>query len=101
LVLRYRTSSGVDGLEGDEGSFIACSFWLVEALRNIGREREAHDMYKHLCSLRNDVGLFAEEYCPKTHRMLGNFPQAFSHIAQATTAMNFTHPAVRRPMNVV
>jgi GH15 family glucan-1,4-alpha-glucosidase len=87
LVLRYRTDNDVDGLPGDEGAFIACSFWLVEALHLIGREDEARELFEHLLSLRNDLGLLAEEYDPRPGRMVGNFPQALSHIPLVTSAL--------------
>lgn len=86
-VLRYLNSTGVDGLPGTEGSFIACSFWMVDALRMMGRHEEALEMYHHIQSIKNDVGLYAEEYSIQHGRMVGNFPQAFSHIAEAVTAM--------------
>jgi len=81
LLLRYRTASGVDGLDGDEHPFLACSFWLVSAYAGAGRPDEAHALMKRLVSLSNDVGLMAEEYDPVRERMVGNFPQAFSHLA--------------------
>jgi GH15 family glucan-1,4-alpha-glucosidase len=87
LVRRYRTDSEVDGLPGDEGAFLACSFWLVEALRLIGRRGEATDRFEDLLSLRNDLGLLAEEYDPRINRMVGNFPQALSHIPLVTAAL--------------
>jgi GH15 family glucan-1,4-alpha-glucosidase len=89
LVLRYNATSGVDGLEGEEGVFLACSFWLVDNLILIGKMDEARELFDHLMSLRNDVGLFAEEYCTKQKRLIGNFPQALSHIAHLNTAFNF------------
>jgi GH15 family glucan-1,4-alpha-glucosidase len=87
LVLRYRTEDEVDGLPGDEGAFLACSFWLVEALHLIGRREEAKDRFEDLLSLRNDLGLLAEEYDPRINRMVGNFPQALSHIPLITAAL--------------
>jgi GH15 family glucan-1,4-alpha-glucosidase len=87
LVLRYRTDDEVDGLPGDEGAFLACSFWLVEALHLIGRRKEAIDRFEDLLSLRNDLGLLAEEYDPRINRMVGNFPQAMSHIPLVTAAL--------------
>lgn len=89
LLLRYRNDSHIDGLEGLEGTFLACSFWLVDSLRMIGEIDEALTLYKEIQKLRNDVGLFSEEYSPKLKCMLGNFPQAFSHIAHANSAMGF------------
>ncbi|WP_327684934.1 glycoside hydrolase family 15 protein [Streptomyces sp. NBC_00467] len=88
LVRRYSTEGRtVDGLPGDEGAFLACSFWLANALRMTGREKEARELFERLLSLRNDVGLLAEEYDPVSERQLGNFPQAFSHIALVHTAL--------------
>ncbi|HSK27289.1 MAG TPA: glycoside hydrolase family 15 protein [Jiangellales bacterium] len=86
LVLRYRTEHTEDGLPGDEGAFLACSFWLVEALHLTGREAEAVDLFERLLALRNDLGLLAEEYDPRDGRMVGNFPQALSHIPLVTAA---------------
>jgi len=81
LVQRYNTAKSPDGLKGGEGAFLACSFWMVVCLWLIGRKEEATAMYGRLLGLRNDVGLLSEEYDPQTKRMLGNFPQALSHIA--------------------
>jgi GH15 family glucan-1,4-alpha-glucosidase len=86
LVMRYSTAGGGDGLAGGEGAFLACSFWLVINLYLIGREAEAHAMFQRLTALCNDVGLLSEEYDGKARRMLGNFPQALSHIAMAHAA---------------
>ncbi|PSL03643.1 GH15 family glucan-1,4-alpha-glucosidase [Haloactinopolyspora alba] len=85
LLLRYR-GDGVDGLPGDEGAFLACSFWMVEALHLTGRPERARELFERLLSLRNDLGLLAEEYDPRTGRMVGNFPQALSHIPLVTAA---------------
>ncbi|PZF80668.1 glycoside hydrolase family 15 protein [Jiangella anatolica] len=90
LVLRYRPEHTVDGLPGDEGAFLACSFWLVEALHLTGREERARDLFEHLLGLRNDLGLLAEEYDPRIGRMVGNFPQALSHIPLVTAAYLLT-----------
>jgi len=81
LVERYNTAKAPDGLKGSEGTFLACSFWLVTCLYLIGRKEEAHALFERLLALRNDVGLLSEEYDPVAKRMLGNFPQALSHIA--------------------
>ena len=81
LVRRYRTQTGVDGIDGDEHPFLACSFWLVSALALAGRTDGAHDLMQRLVGLANDLGLLAEEYDPVHERMVGNFPQAFSHLA--------------------
>jgi GH15 family glucan-1,4-alpha-glucosidase len=81
LVLRYRTEAGLDGLPGDEHPFLACSFWLVTAYAMTGRLEEGHALMGRLVGLANDVGLLSEEYDPLEKRMVGNFPQAFSHLA--------------------
>jgi GH15 family glucan-1,4-alpha-glucosidase len=80
FVWRYSTEVGVDGLAGGEGAFLICCFWLVSALAAAGRVEEAERNLEQLTALRNDVGLFSEEYDPQSKRLLGNFPQAFSHI---------------------
>jgi GH15 family glucan-1,4-alpha-glucosidase len=90
LVFRYDTGEGVDGLPPGEGAFLACSFWLADNYILQGRVSEARQLFEHLLSLRNDVGLFAEEYDPRAKRQLGNFPQAFSHVALVNTAFNLT-----------
>ncbi|NUK23343.1 glycoside hydrolase family 15 protein [Streptomyces lunaelactis] len=88
LVRRYSTAGeAVDGLPGSEGAFLACSFWLVDALRMTGRVKEAREIFEQLLALRNDVGLLAEEYDPVSGRQVGNFPQAFSHIGLVSTAL--------------
>jgi GH15 family glucan-1,4-alpha-glucosidase len=91
LVLRYETESGVDGLPAGEGAFLACSFWLVDNYLLQGRKREAKRLFDKLLGLANDVGLLAEEYDPRAGRMLGNFPQAFSHVALVNSAINLEH----------
>ena len=88
FVRRYRTEDGADGLPAGEGVFLACSFWLADVYALQGREREAKAMFERLLALRNDVGLLAEEYDPKAGRQVGNFPQAFSHLALVGTALN-------------
>ena len=88
LLLRYRTVSGVDGLSGDEHPFLACSFWLVSALAGAGRREEALELMGRLCGLTNDVGLLSEEYDGARGRMVGNFPQAFSHLALVQAALS-------------
>ena len=86
LVLRYDTRKVRDGLPPGEGVFLACSFWMVSALKAIGRTRDAKALFEKLLKLRNDLGLLAEEYDPEHRRMVGNFPQAFSHIALVNAA---------------
>jgi GH15 family glucan-1,4-alpha-glucosidase len=86
LLMRYRTQSGVDGLPGDEHPFLACSFWLVSARALAGRLDDARALFDRLCGLTNDVGLLSEEYDGANDRMVGNFPQAFSHLALVQAA---------------
>ncbi len=81
FVLRYRTDTGVDGLAGDENPFLACSWWLVEAYARCGRLDDARVLMDRLLGVLNDLGLVSEEYDPRTGRLVGNFPQAFSHLA--------------------
>jgi GH15 family glucan-1,4-alpha-glucosidase len=88
LILRYRSHEAADGLPPGEGVFLACSFWLADNLCMQGRWQEARELFQRLCGLANDVGLLAEEYDPVAKRFLGNFPQAFSHVALVNTAMN-------------
>jgi len=88
LVLRYRTQADIDGLPPGEGAFLPCSFWLASNYRLQHRDAEARALFERLLSLRNDVGLLAEEYDPRARRQLGNFPQAFSHLALIMTAMS-------------
>jgi len=87
FVRRYATEHVDDGLEGDEGTFLLCTFWLVDCLWLCGRRDEARSMFERLLTLTNDVGLLAEQYDPVHRRLTGNFPQAFSHIALVTSAM--------------
>ena len=97
LVARYNTHTSVDGLPGEEGSFLACSFWLVDNYVQQGRLNEARKLFEYLLSLRNDVGLLSEEYNPREQRQLGNFPQAFSHLALVVSAFNMSASDGRRP----
>jgi GH15 family glucan-1,4-alpha-glucosidase len=90
LVQRYNPATAPDGLKGNEGTFLACSFWLVTCLHLMGRRDEAGKMFHRLLALRNDVGLLSEEYDPINKRMLGNFPQALSHIALVHAAFTLS-----------
>jgi GH15 family glucan-1,4-alpha-glucosidase len=83
-------TSGVDGLPGSEGAFLACSFWLANALELSGRHEEALELFERLLALRNDVGLLSEEYDPRYGRLVGNMPQAFSHVPLVQTALNLS-----------
>jgi len=97
LLLRYETESGVDGLPSGEGAFLACSFWLVDAYILLGRRRDAERLFRRVSGLANDVGLLAEEYDPRDKRQLGNFPQAFSHVALVNAALNLMHARDQSP----
>jgi GH15 family glucan-1,4-alpha-glucosidase len=99
LVRRYNTDSAADGLPAGEGVFLACSFWLVDAYLMLGRRDDAVRLFERLLSLRNDVGLLSEEYDPYANRLIGNFPQAFSHLALVNSASNLAQavkPAEQR-----
>jgi GH15 family glucan-1,4-alpha-glucosidase len=96
LILRYRPEVTDDGLPGGEGAFLLCAFWMVDALAMTGRRDEARRRFEYLLGLRNDVGLLAEEYDPVSRRMLGNFPQAFSHLGLIASAYNLI-PGARGP----
>jgi GH15 family glucan-1,4-alpha-glucosidase len=96
FVLRYRTAEVDDGLPPGEGAFLACTFWLADNYAITGRVDEARRLFERLLALRNDVGLLSEEYDPVAGRMLGNFPQAFSHVGLINTAFNLT-PHVPTP----
>ena len=86
LVYRYRTEDGVDGLAGEEGTFLLCTFWLAQALAMAGRVERAREVFERAARYVNDVGLLAEEVDPATGELLGNFPQAFSHIGLVNAA---------------
>ena len=90
LLLRYETEVTDDGLPSGEGAFLICSFWLCDALILLGRYADAKRLFTRLCELTNDVGLLSEEYDPIAERMLGNFPQAFSHLGLIATALNLS-----------
>jgi len=87
LVMRYSTATNVDALPAGEGAFLACSFWLADSYLLTGRRKEAEALFERLLALGNDVGLFAEEYDPRAQRMLGNFPQALTHMALVNSAL--------------
>ena len=91
FVRRYATSSGVDGLPPGEGAFLPCTFWLVDNYKLLGRQAEAEQLFERLLGLRNDLGLLSEEYDHKTKRLVGNFPQAFSHVSLINSAVNLEH----------
>ncbi|HLA80084.1 MAG TPA: glycoside hydrolase family 15 protein, partial [Thermoleophilia bacterium] len=101
FVRRYQSeeNSNVDGLSGGEGAFLPCSFWLADNLILQNRKREALALFRQLLEIRNDVGLLAEEYDPAEKTLLGNFPQAFTHVSLVNTALNLSStsgPAHRR-----
>jgi GH15 family glucan-1,4-alpha-glucosidase len=99
FLLRYDTGRADDGLPAGEGAFLACSFWLADAYMMCGRHDKAKQLFERLLKLRNDVGLLSEEYDPRPQRLVGNFPQAFSHIALINTASNLSRrekPAEQR-----
>ncbi len=91
FVRRYDTSQTEDGLPPGEGAFLACTFWLADNYVLMGRRAEAEALLSRLVGIRNDVGLLAEEYHPERRCFLGNFPQAFSHVALVNTAFNLSH----------
>lgn len=97
FVLRYRSDQTADGLPAGEGVFLPCSFWLVDNYVLQGRAREARALFERLMGLANDVGLFAEEYDPAAGRMLGNMPQAFTHLASVRAAQYLTEGTVPMP----
>jgi GH15 family glucan-1,4-alpha-glucosidase len=92
FVRRYQSDGGVDGLTGTEGAFLMTTFWLADNLTLMGRSDEAGEIFERLLGVRNDLGLLSEEYDPAAGRMLGNFPQAFSHVALINTAANLSMP---------
>jgi GH15 family glucan-1,4-alpha-glucosidase len=99
FVQRYDTVISDDGLPAGEGVFLACSFWLADAYLMLGRREDALKLFERMLSLCNDVGLLSEEYEPRTKQLVGNFPQAFSHLALVNTASNLSHhrkPAEQR-----
>ena len=97
FVMRYSTEDVEDALPPGEGAFLACSFWLVDAYILQERFDDAERLFRRLVALRNDVGLLSEEYDPVQKRLVGNFPQAFSHLALINSAYNLTH--ARKPVH--
>jgi GH15 family glucan-1,4-alpha-glucosidase len=98
FLIRYRTEENVDGLPAGEGVFLPCSFWLVDCLELLGKHAEAHELFERLLSVATDLGLLAEEYDPAAGRLLGNFPQAFTHLALVNSAFNVL-PHLKSPMH--
>lgn len=99
FVARYRARSGVDGIQGDEGSFLPCTLWLVSCLALLGRCDQARELLARAASVANDVGLFSEEYDPRRRRLLGNFPQAFTHVAFINAARYLTEASANLAVN--
>jgi len=97
FVMRYDSKEVEDGLPPGEGLFLACSFWLADVYIMQGRHDEAERLFKRLLHLANDVGLLSEEYDPVSRRLVGNFPQAFTHVALVNTALNLTR--VKKPVH--
>jgi GH15 family glucan-1,4-alpha-glucosidase len=96
LVMRYDSAAARDGLPPSEGAFLACSFWLADAYVATGRVDDASALFERLMGLRNDLGLLSEEYDTVAGRQIGNFPQAFSHIALVNTAFNLAQATAER-----
>jgi len=102
FVERYKPKeqNDVDGLPGGEGVFLPCSFWLVDAMLMQGRDEAARELFERLLAVSNDLGLLSEEYDPAEKRLLGNFPQAFTHVGLVNSAYNLSHhdsPMDQRP----
>jgi GH15 family glucan-1,4-alpha-glucosidase len=95
LVMRYSTATGVDAMPAGEGAFLPCSFWLADGYLLAGRRSDAAALFERLLALGNDLGLFAEEYDPRAKRMLGNFPQALTHMALVNSARLLSLPQAR------
>jgi GH15 family glucan-1,4-alpha-glucosidase len=98
FVDRYATHGEVDGVPGKDATFVPCTFWLADCLLLQGKHDEARRLFEQLLAIRNDVGLLSEEYDPRAKRMLGNFPQAFSHVALIHTALNLMPQGERSPL---
>lgn len=90
---RYITDERIEGVPGTEATFLPCSFWMVDALLMLGERREAERRFEQLLNIQSDLGLYAEEYDPHALRMLGNFPQAFTHVAFIHSALTLDSPA--------
>ena len=90
FVVRYAAAPGVDGLPPGEGAFLPCTFWLADNFELLGRHVDALRIFERLLDISNDVGLLSEEYNPQVQRLVGNFPQAFSHVALINTAYNLS-----------
>jgi GH15 family glucan-1,4-alpha-glucosidase len=99
FLLRYQSEGAIDGLPAGEGTFLLCSFWLVDALALDGRRDEATELFERLLRVRNDLGLLAEEYDPHARRLLGNFPQALSHIALVNSAVTLARAETAEPLH--
>jgi GH15 family glucan-1,4-alpha-glucosidase len=97
FVMRYSTEEVEDALPPGEGAFLACSFWLVDVYTLQGRIDDAEKLFRRLIGLRNEVGLLSEQYDPRLKRLVGNFPQAFSHLALINSAYNLTR--ARKPVH--
>jgi GH15 family glucan-1,4-alpha-glucosidase len=93
FVARYVTHEEVDGLPGGEGAFLPCTFWLADNFNLMGRTADARRLFEQLLAVRNDLGLLSEQYDPRTRRLLGNFPQAFTHVGLVNTALNLSPAA--------
>jgi GH15 family glucan-1,4-alpha-glucosidase len=90
FVQRYPTDPKVDGLPPGEGAFLPCTFWLADNYALLGRQKEAEELFERLAGLCNDVGLISEEYDPKARRLVGNLPQAFTHVGLVNSALHLT-----------
>ncbi len=99
LLYRYRHDEVTDGLSGDEGAFLLCSFWLIDNLTMQGRIDEASERFDRMCERTNDLGLLPEEIDPRTGRFLGNFPQAFSHLGLILSGVNLWRASTSGPGN--
>ncbi|MEA2446643.1 MAG: hypothetical protein QOK47_280, partial [Actinomycetota bacterium] len=99
FLLRYRSTEAADGLPPGEGTFLMCSFWMVDCLVLLGRMEQATELFERLVGVTNDLGLLSEQYQPRDGRLLGNFPQAFSHVAMVTSALALSTSESSRPIH--